>query len=76
MLRKSEKFTISNIREGGLSEKAGGIEYKMSAALANHIMKIHKGPKKNKQDVLIQYVNSELGLKGNCVKVLVDLDKL
>lgn len=76
MLRKTEKFTISNIRDGSLSEKCGGVEYTISAAMANHIMKIHKGPKKNKQEVLCQYVNEQLGLKGRCVKVLIDLDKL
>lgn len=76
MLRKNEKFSISSVREGGLSEKCGGVEYTMSAAMADHIMKTHKGPKKNKQDILCGYVNSQFGLKGNCVKVLIDLDKL
>ena len=38
---------------------AGTIEYKMS--------------KKTPQEILCNYVNSELGLKGFCVKVLVDL---
>ena len=74
MIRKNEKFGMSIIKEGGLSEKCGGVEYKMSAALAQHIMKIHKGPKKNKQDILTNYVNTQLGLKGQCVRVLVDLD--
>jgi hypothetical protein len=74
MIRKNEKFTISAIREGGLSEKGGSVEYTMSAAMANHIMKTHKGPKKNKQDILCGYVNSQFGLKGNCTKVLIDLD--
>ena len=74
MIRKNEKFGMSIIKEGGLSERAGSIEYKMSAAMAQHIMKIHKGPKKNKQDILVNYVNTQLGLKGNCVRVLVDLD--
>jgi hypothetical protein len=74
MIRKNEKFGMSIIKEGGLSEKCGGIEYTMTAALAQHIMKIHKGPKKNKQEVLINYVNTQLGLKGKCVRVLVELD--
>ena len=69
-----KKFGVSIRKEGSLSEKAGSIEYKMSAALAQHIMKIHKGPKKNKQDVLCNYVNKEMGLKGHCTRVLVDLD--
>ena len=54
----------------------GGIEYTMSAALAQNIIKTHKGPKKNKQEMLCNYVNEQFGLKGNCVKVLIDLDKL
>jgi len=74
MLRKNENFTINSIRDGELSEKAGGIEYKMTAAMAQHIIKTHKGPKKNKQEMLCAYVNQEMGLKGQCVKVLVDLD--
>jgi hypothetical protein len=61
-------------KEGSLSQKCGSIEYKMSNALAQHILKIHKGPKKNKQEVLCHYVNSEMGLKGHCTRVLVDLD--
>ena len=74
MIRKNEKFTISIVKNGGDSkEKCGSVEYKMSAALAQHIMKTHKGPKKNKQDILLHYVNTQLGLKCNCTKVLVDL---
>lgn len=76
MIRKSENFTISAIKEGGLSEKTGSVEYTMTAALADHIMKIHKGPKKNKQDILCNYVNTQLGLKGKCTRVLIELDKL
>ena len=76
MIRKSENFSISQIKDGSLSERCGSVEYTMSAALANHIMKTHKGPKKNKQDILCGYVNSQLGLKGNCTRVLIDLDKL
>ena len=73
MLRKSEKFTISSISEGSLSEKAGSVEYTMSNALAQHIVKTHKGPKKNKQQMLVDYVNSQMGLKYNCTKVLIEL---
>ena len=76
MIRKTDGFGMSIIKEGGLSEKAGGVEYTLSAALADHIIKTHKGPKKNKQDILCNYVNSQMGLKGHCVKVLIELDKL
>ena len=74
MIRKNEKFTISIMKEGTLSEKCGGVEYTMTATLANHILKTHKGPKKNQQDILCNYVNNQFGLKGQCVKVLIELD--
>lgn len=74
MLRKTENFGINEIKQGSLSEKAGYVEYTISNALAQHIMKTHKGPKKNKQEMLCNYVNEQMGLKGKCVRVLIDLD--
>lgn len=71
-----KEFGVVIHKEGGLSEKCGGVEYTMTSALANHIMKTHKGPKKNKQEVLCAYVNEQFGLKDKCVKVLIELDKL
>ena len=71
-----KEFGIIIRKQGGLNEKCGGVEYTMTSALANHIMKTHKGPKKNKQEVLCAYVNEQFGLKGKCVKVLIELDKL
>lgn len=70
----SKQFGVVIHKEGSLSEKCGSVEYTMSATMAQHVLKTHKGPKKNKQDILCNYVNTQLGLKGNCVKVLVDLD--
>lgn len=72
----SKKFGLVVKKDGGLSERCGGVEYTMTAALADHIMKVHKGPKKNKQEVLCNYVNTQLGLKDKCVRVLIELDKL
>ena len=69
-----KQFGIVIHKDGENHERCGSVEYKMSAALAQHIMKIHKGPKKNKQEVLVNYVNTQLGLKDKCVRVLVDLD--
>ena len=69
-----KQFGVIIHKDGENHERCGGVEYKMTAALAQHIMKIHKGPKKNKQDILINYVNTQLGLKDKCVRVLVDLD--
>jgi len=76
MIRKTEKFSMSIMKDGNLSERCGSVEYTMSAALADHIMKVHKGPKKNKQEVLCNYVNTQMGLKDKCVRVLIELDKL
>lgn len=44
------------------------IEYKMSAALAETILKAGK-TKRAPQEVLCDYVNSQCGLKGFCVRV-------
>lgn len=60
-------------KEGSLSEKGGSIEYKMTNTLAKSIIKMYKGSKKRPQEILCDYVNKECGLKGNCVKVLVEL---
>ena len=69
-----KQFGVVIHMDGENHERCGSVEYKMSAALAQHIMKTHKGPKKNKQEVLVNYVNTQLGLKDKCVRVLVDLD--
>lgn len=53
-------------------EKAGKIEYKMSKKQANELIKSYKGPRKNPQDILIEYVNTNLNLLSNCVRVIVD----
>lgn len=73
-MSKRKTFGVFIHKDGELHERCGSVEYKMSAAFADHIMKIHKGPKKNKQDILVNYVNTHLGLKDRCVRVLVDLD--
>ena len=51
---------------------AGTIEYKMSKVMADEIIKASKS-KKTPQEILCNYVNEQCGLKGFCVKVLVDL---
>lgn len=51
---------------------AGTIEYKMSKSMADEIIKVAKS-KKTPQEILCNYVNEQCGLKGFCVKVLVDL---
>ena len=73
MLRKTENFSVSMIKEGSLSEKCGGVEYKMSYAMAQEIIKNKKG-KGRSQEILVNYVNNQMGLKDKCVRVLVDLD--
>lgn len=57
---------------------AGTIEYKMGKVLAEQILndaktKSGKLPKPA-QEILCDYVNRECGLKGFCVKVLVDIN--
>lgn len=44
------------------------IEYKMSAAMADTILKADKS-KRPVQEVLCEYVNTQCGLKGYCVRV-------
>ena len=54
-------------------DKAGDFEYKMSRDCAADILRDRKGPeaKMGAQDYLCFYVNEQLGLRGNCVKVIV-----
>ena len=56
---------------------AGTIEYKMSKVMADEIIKAAKGKSgklpKPAHEILCDYVNTQCGLKGSCVKVLVDL---
>lgn len=73
MLRKTEQFTMNAVHQGSLSEKCGSIEYKMSNSMARNIIKSHKGTKKRPQEILCDYVNTQMGLKGHCVKVLIEL---
>lgn len=53
----------------------GDIEYKMTKAMADYLLKSRKGDakKKNNQQYLCDYVNEQCGVKGNCVRVLIDL---
>ena len=57
---------------------AGTIEYKMGKVMAEEILKDAKTKSgklpKPAQEVLCDYVNREFGLKGFCVKVLVDIN--
>lgn len=46
------------------------IEYKMSAELANFLLKENK-KRVNPQDFLCDYVNRECGLKGQCIRVVL-----
>lgn len=57
---------------------AGTIEYKMGKLMAEELLKTAKG-KSGKlpappQKILCDYVNTQCGLKGYCVKVLVDIN--
>lgn len=51
---------------------AGTIEYKMGRQMAESIIKESKS-KRAPQEILCNYVNTQCGLKGYCVKVIVEL---
>ena len=51
---------------------AGTVEYKMSKTMADEIIKASKS-KRRPQEILCDYVNTQCGLQGYCIKVLVDL---
>lgn len=57
---------------------AGTIEYKMGKLMADEILKAAKGKSgklpKPAHEILCDYVNSQMGLKGYCVRVLVDIN--
>lgn len=57
---------------------AGTIEYKMGKIMAEQVLNQAKGKSgklpKPAQEVLCDFVNRECGLKGFCVKVLVDIN--
>ena len=50
---------------------SGIVEYTMSRVLAEHLLEKNKG-KRPAQEVLCEYVNNNCGLKGYCVKVIVE----
>ena len=52
---------------------AGTVEYKMSKTMADEIIKASKNKQRRPQEILCEYVNTQCGLQGYCVKVLVDL---
>ena len=57
---------------------AGTVEYKMSKLMAEEILKAAKGKSgklpKPALDILCDYVNTQMGLKGYCVNVLVEVN--
>ena len=52
----------------------GTYEYKMTASMAKSILDDAKKSKAKgtKQKILCEYVNSQLDIKGECVKVIVE----
>lgn len=47
------------------------IEYKMPESVAKMLLKTRKDKKKNPQQWLCDYVNSECGILGNCTRVIL-----
>ena len=52
---------------------SGYFEYKMSKTMADAIIRSTK-EKKNPQTILCDFVNTQLGLKGYCLKVIVEIN--
>lgn len=73
MARTRDFGSKKNTRIKAPDVNAGLVEYKMPRVMAENIIKTAKGNKADPQVVLCDYVNTFLGLKGYCVKVLVDL---
>lgn len=61
-----------------MREFYGNIEYKMSKTCADNLLKLRKGEEKKfpVQKFLCDYVNLVYGVKGNCVKVIIENDQL
>ena len=57
---------------------AGTIEYKMTKVMAEEILKAAKGKSgklsRPTQEILCDYVNTQMGLKGYCVNVLIEVN--
>ena len=52
---------------------AGTVEYTMSKLMADEIIKEAKN-NKSPQEILCNWVNTQCGLKGYCIKVIVDIN--
>lgn len=52
---------------------AGTVEYTMSKTMADEIIQSSKS-KKTPQEILCDFVNTQMGLKSYCVRVLVDIN--
>jgi hypothetical protein len=74
MLRTNENFKVDIIKVGTLHEKVGAVEYQMSAAAADEILRSRKGTDKNMRprDYLVKYINEEAGLLRKCTKVTIN----
>ena len=79
--RQNNNQNFNAKREPGIKAPdvcAGTIEYKMGKLMADEILKDAKSKSgklpKPAQEILCDYVNRECGLKGFCVKVLVDIN--
>lgn len=65
------KKTIDNSRANSYYRD---IEYKMSKLMASELLKSRKGSDQNMppQKFLCMVVNEQFGIKGNCVRVVVE----
>ena len=70
--RRNKDFGTKNPNAGVKAPAfcCGTIEYKMPKAMADDILRDDKS-KASAQEILCDYVNTQMGLLGYCVKVLV-----
>ena len=63
---------MTTIILGSSSEKAGYVEYKMPEKMVKAYLDSRKDSEKKRpiQEFLVNIVNQEFGLKGQCVKVI------
>lgn len=71
-VRKKNYNNKKEIRQKAPDVCAGTVEYKMSRQMAEQLIGNKKG-NKDPQQILCDYVNTNCGLKGYCVRVLIDL---
>lgn len=69
--KKNQKNRSNKNQTSTVIKNPGDFEYKMPKAMADVILKSEKN-KKPAQEILCDHVNTLFGLKGRCIKVIVE----